>query len=151
MFRIFSPRPANCSLKFVADWIEPVSKTWRVDLLNSFLSPVEVDLIRSIPLSLRDVADQFIWHHEKEAIFSVKTAYHVTREWVRLSAQHGSSSSSPYPFSELWSEVWHANVTPKVRVSFWRLCTESLPTRRNLGLKHITTDLLCVLCNSFVE
>lgn len=81
----------------------------------------------------------------------MKTAYHVAREWVRPSAQHGSSSSSPNPFSELWSKVWHANVPPKVRVSFWRLCTESLLTRKNLGLKHITTDLLCVLCNSPTE
>ncbi|CAL2232313.1 unnamed protein product [Prunus armeniaca] len=39
----------------------------------------KVELIRSIPLSLRRVKDNLIWHLDKKGQFTVKSAYHVAR------------------------------------------------------------------------
>lgn len=88
---------------------------WNVDMLTSVLPKEEVDVIRTIPLSVRSIGDNFIWHFDKKGKFTVKSAYHVARLWVLPPSLLASSSASTSPFSTLWNNLWQVNVPPKRR------------------------------------
>lgn len=73
-FRIFSPKPSGCHVEYVYELMDPDCKSWNLQTRVSLFSHSEIDLIRSIPLSFRDVDDRFIWHFEPRGVFSIKTA-----------------------------------------------------------------------------
>ncbi|XP_062028933.1 uncharacterized protein LOC133744926 [Rosa rugosa] len=114
----------------VADLIDPDSKDWMVDWLEELFFADEVEMIRKIPLSLRNPEDQLIWHFDKRGLYSVKSGYHVARCVASLSS-HVSTSSSQGD-KDLWRRVWHARVQPKVRNFVWRLVKNIVPTKVNL-------------------
>lgn len=69
-------------------------------------------------------------------------------------------SLDPHPLSILpllsdtrvsWARLWNAKVPPKVKIYVWRLANELVPTWANLVVRHITTDLECVLCGAYGE
>lgn len=58
-FRILTPIPEHWDPKATVDglfWMK--LKQWNVPLLYDLFSPEKIDLIRSLPLSIRDVEDR---------------------------------------------------------------------------------------------
>ncbi|KAM1068192.1 hypothetical protein ACFX2A_000184 [Malus domestica] len=109
-----------------------------------------MELIISLPLSIRDVRGFLIWHFGKKGIFPVNLAYHFARNLL-LPPSIIASSLSQSPILKLWTVIWKANVLPKVRLFTRRLCRDLLLMRLNLVKKRIATELSCVLCNSTAE
>jgi len=50
---------------------------WKVDVINEYFSPYDVDHILGIRLPRSPVADFIAWHYEKTGVFSVKSAYRL--------------------------------------------------------------------------
>lgn len=117
-FMVFTPKPAYTSLHSVADLIDSLSRACKIDTIAALFSSIEVNLIRSIPLSIRDAKDELTWHYEAKGTFSIKIAYHVARIWLTPVAQRGSSSSNENSFSNLLSIIWKENIPPKVHMTF---------------------------------
>ncbi|RXH67543.1 hypothetical protein DVH24_027690 [Malus domestica] len=100
----------------------------------------EINLILSIPLSLRDVGDRVIWHFERERRFSVRGAYHFARsELVRRLA-----SNSQVEF--FWRTLWKACILGKVKICVWRSCYDALPTHTNLLKRKVIQEDGCISC-----
>lgn len=59
----------------VADLIDPISRTWNLELINETLWPVDRGHILSIPIGANDVEDTLVWHFSKDGMFSVKSCY----------------------------------------------------------------------------
>lgn len=112
-------------------------------MFRSFFSNEEIDLIHSIPISMRASLDHLIWHFEKNGKFTVRSAYH--QSWV----QPTNIGASPLfnAMSRIWSKIWDANVPPKVKVCIWRLYNSYLPTRAKLVKRHLLLIYLCVMCD----
>lgn len=81
-----------------------VSKQWNFQLLNDLFSLEEVELIRSIPLSVRDVKDRRIWHYERNGKFTVKSVYQVARGINDSNGSGAAGSSSS--FSGVGEKFW---------------------------------------------
>ncbi|KAL2242573.1 UNVERIFIED_CONTAM: hypothetical protein Sindi_0375300 [Sesamum indicum] len=69
-------------------------------------------------------ADTIIWHYGKTGQFSVKSAYRVELERVRM--QGVSSSCTQSADDEVrqrseWKEIWRRRVPPKIRTFMWRV------------------------------
>lgn len=89
-----------------------------------------MELIRGLPLSLRDTADRKVWHFEQHRKLTVRSTYHVARG---LNVANGEgvasfSSSSSFIGEKLWKKLWNACVPGKVKICVWRACLNSLPT-----------------------
>ncbi|PNT61483.1 hypothetical protein BRADI_5g15730v3 [Brachypodium distachyon] len=54
--------------------------SWDVGKLEQFFLPMNVEVIRSIPLSTRRQDDVWAWHFEKNGVFMVRSAYRLTRQ-----------------------------------------------------------------------
>lgn len=118
-------------------------------MLENLFSSEEVNLIRTIPLSVRSPVNHLLWHHERHERFTVRSAYHVAKSWLQPINQEASSSN--VDGSKIWAKVWNAKVPPKVKICVWRLANELVSTRANLVARHVITDVDCVLCGGYGE
>ncbi|KAL6133592.1 hypothetical protein ACLB2K_065827 [Fragaria x ananassa] len=76
----------------VVDLIDPDSLEWMVDLLEELFFDDEVDMIKKIPLSVRNPPDRLVWHFDKHGSYTVKSGYHVARS-TGVERTQGSSSN----------------------------------------------------------
>jgi hypothetical protein len=112
----------------VSELIIQTTRSWNIDILEAFFLPMDIEVIRSIPLGMVRHDDQWAWHFEKNGIFSVRSCYRmlvktkVEREaWL---ADRPSSSSND---QKSWTSLWKTKVPSKIRVFLWRLSHQSLP------------------------
>ncbi|KAK6139702.1 hypothetical protein DH2020_026556 [Rehmannia glutinosa] len=136
----------------VKDLLSPSLKEWNVELIKRTFCKEEADLILGIPLPRCYQDDQLICHFSQNGKYSVKTGYHLARRHYYLKNEasrggggSGSKSKSPRLF------IWSPKVPEKIKITVWRLATNSLPTRQNLVRKKIITDIFCPLCEQGAE
>ena len=55
--------------------------SWNHNLLDMVFSAEESGLIKSIPISTSNQEDRLIWRGTERGTFSVKSAYHIQKEW----------------------------------------------------------------------
>lgn len=114
-FQVSSPRHVDTPIFVVCEFIT-VDFRWNVDLLSSVLSNEEVNFVRFIPLSKRAMEDRIIWHCDNKGKFTVKSAYHVARNWILPPSLAASSSTTSCPFDGLWEKLWKTDIPPKVKM-----------------------------------
>ncbi|KAL0397552.1 UNVERIFIED_CONTAM: hypothetical protein Scaly_0203600 [Sesamum calycinum] len=78
-FGPITPPLGHLSEMKVSDLIDPQTQDWNAQLIRSIFWPVDSDLILGIPLGHLGLEDQIVWHHTKNGIFSVRSAYHLAR------------------------------------------------------------------------
>ncbi|KAL7207281.1 hypothetical protein ACSBR1_029275 [Camellia fascicularis] len=59
-FKITSPRPVDCSVKYVADVIDPSLKSWKLGSLVDNISVDEVEAIQAIPIAAVERDDSLV-------------------------------------------------------------------------------------------
>ncbi|XP_024155771.1 uncharacterized protein LOC112163728 [Rosa chinensis] len=137
---------AQSEVSRVSDLIGDTGE-WNVILLQRLFPVWEVELITSMPLSRRVVADRLVWKLTMDGKYSVKAAYHFF-----LSS---SPNYSPLAFpmgSVFWKKLWKANVPSKAKIHFWRICLDILPSLANLESQRVKLDsTVCVLCEECNE
>ncbi|XP_043689330.1 uncharacterized protein LOC122640247 [Telopea speciosissima] len=151
-FKLQSSKPSDCSLSVVGDLIEPISQTWRSDLLNLILQPAEVKAISQIPLSLFVGEDKQCWATSKNGYFSVKLAYcMLARKEEEASWAKASSSRSrswEHIDDSVWNRIWSIHTMPKVRSFLWRATNEALATGFSLHARQVRADPSCGRCGA---
>lgn len=102
---------------------------------------MDVEVIRSVPLSTRVQPDFWVWHFEKNDVFTVRSAYRllVKTKLEREAWLEGRPSSSS---SQAEGKKW----TTQLNVFLWRLARQSLPTGDVLSHRHIADNGNCALC-----
>lgn len=76
-FLIHSPPPHAATVHLVSDLIDAELGRWKNPLVQSIFQASEVTKICSIPLSLRSIPDQFIWHDAVNGEYSIKSGYRL--------------------------------------------------------------------------
>ncbi|XP_041011418.1 uncharacterized protein LOC121255205 [Juglans microcarpa x Juglans regia] len=90
------------------------------------------------------VANRWIWEHERDGKFSVKTCYHFIVDKMR--SNHAESSNMQGPQS-LWKALWKMAMPNKIKIFDWRACKDGLPTKENLMKKQVVTEGHCDFCS----
>jgi len=129
----------------VADILNSDNSTWKQDLISNFFNAQVCQSIFSTPINSSMGSDQIVWTETTSGDFSVKSCYHYLSS--NLSHPHTSASSSYQNPAHLWKKIWHMTAAPKIKVFMWLACKNSLATRANLFLRHITPNPNCSLCN----
>ena len=105
--------------------------------------------ITKIPLSRRNVSDSIIWLHNKNGMFSVKSAYMVAR---RMKGEGSRAESSGGCVGKLvWSVLWKLCIPNKIKIFGWCACNNILPTKYYLVKRKIITNDKCHICTREVE
>ncbi|KAL6185127.1 hypothetical protein ACLB2K_041262 [Fragaria x ananassa] len=101
----------------VIDLIDPDSSKWMVDLLEELFFDDEVDIIKKIPLSVRNPPDKLVWHFDKHGSYTAKSGYHVAKSTSVERTQ--GSSSNPEGSRKEWKQIWRVRVQPKIKRFVW--------------------------------
>ena len=79
-FKVFTPPPLPQLLEATVESLFlDGARTWNKILLHQLFSLEEVEVIQSIPLSIRRMSDRQVWHYEHNGIFLVKSAYYLAK------------------------------------------------------------------------
>jgi hypothetical protein len=146
-FKVWSPVKDLPEDSLVECLIDPHTRQWKRDTINSCFSGHESKQIISIPISQSLPPDKYIWHCEKDGEYSVRSAYHLLQE-LKSKDRPGPSTTIN---SNLWKQIWKAPLPNSVRNFLWRLGNNILPTGGNLARKGIQLDVNCHLCHSAPE
>lgn len=103
-FQIFSTKPKRMDISFVNDLISGTG-SWNLPLINSLFSAVEVDLVHSLTLGKPPANNCLVWHFDKKGSFSVKSAYHVAREYITPSSASSSTSAHWSTNADFWDRL----------------------------------------------
>jgi hypothetical protein len=147
--RPVAPRKVSPPVLLVSELINHTEAEWNMEKVEEHFLPMDVDVIRSIPLSTSNQQDTWAWHFERSGSFTVRSVYRLlvstkkTREdW--LEGRPGSSSSSTE--HRLWTTMWKVKVPSKIRVFLWRLAHQSLPTGSVRLHRNMATTAGCPFC-----
>ncbi|KAL0007774.1 hypothetical protein SO802_009276 [Lithocarpus litseifolius] len=133
----------------VSSLIDPDTKWWKTEVLQSTFLPFEVETILKIPLSHNLPEDKLIWIGNKKAEFSVKSAYHIAHSMIDSTELGESSSGDPYRY--LWRNLWQLNLPAKIKIFAWRACINGLPTFENISKRGINCYNACPICGQKPE
>lgn len=126
--------------KKVSDFIIEQGKWNRDEIKQSFLTP-DIQLIQTIPLSLFNHSDSWLWHYTNNGSYSVRSGYNLAAS-MKVS---GPSTSSDV-LSSWWKSFWTIKIPHKILLFGWRGFHEILPTVSGLQRRKVTTHSNCPLC-----
>ncbi|XP_048594891.1 uncharacterized protein LOC106358645 [Brassica napus] len=67
----------------VSDLIDQVSKEWNIGLLENYVIPEDIPLIRSLAISSTHRRDTFCWNYTKNGQYTVKSGYWVAQNVLK--------------------------------------------------------------------
>ena len=106
------------------------------NLVHGLLSPDEVDLVLSIPLSRTPVEDKIIWPFTPSGKYTVNSG----SKFLTKSNFMQTPSTNQQRQSGIWNQIWGLNVPNKVRHFIWRVCKEAVPSKHNLMRRKILVE-----------
>jgi hypothetical protein len=135
----FKPKPkdqAALSYPMMVDsLINPITNSWKIDLLQLLFEPESIEAICKITVPMRPTADKLIWVKDTIGRFSVKSVYQANQE----------SSLNPN-MGGLWQRLWKSKLHERSKIFLWRIGTKALPTKEMLANKMEIQDKMCYLC-----
>ncbi|CAN1140139.1 Putative ribonuclease H protein At1g65750 [Linum perenne] len=130
-----------------ADWIREDTREWDRNPISQYCPQYQTELICQIPIGPRGMKDEWKWKYDKEGKFSVKSAYHASRESTTSSAQTGLS----FDTSAGWKWIWALNLPPKILFFIWRCCNNTMATKANLLRRQCAPNPICEVCSNYAE
>jgi hypothetical protein len=118
------------------------SKLWDISLLEGVFSSRDVQEILQIPLSLRQVEDDWYWFFDSKGVYTVKLAY---RQLLLCDNPPSNNSGTD------WKKIWQLYTPPKTKNLLWRALSSCLPTRMNLRKRQVDVIEACPICNQLHE
>lgn len=104
----------NCHLDanmLVADLINKNSVRWKTELLENNVDNGDMEIIKSILISIQDRDDELVWHYTSHGIYAIKSSYHIALHRKRTAFNRGDLSQANNP---LWKIIWGLQVPLKV-------------------------------------
>jgi hypothetical protein len=134
----------------VDDLFQGDTRSWDADLVRqSFINLDAKDIPKIQPSQTMD-EDVVAWAHERSGIFSVRSAYRLLKEeQSRRAREEGSATSSDT--GRWWKVLQSLKVPPKVRIFWWRVIQNLLPSNAELTRRHIRERGHCIACGNESE
>ena len=122
---------------------------WRLEEAASLVSPDDLAMIRTIPISRFGCEDQRIWHYTKNGLYSVRSGYHVAMDMMKngeLGRKGNGMSSNSGTLGGVWKRIWSLSMPHKLRLFNWKACRKALAVKPNLERRQIRVVNKCDLC-----
>jgi hypothetical protein len=108
MFTPIASKVANPPSR-VCELINHTSMSWKSEEVRKYFLEIDSEAILQIPLSMRKQEDCWAWHHERNGLFIVRSAYRMLIEAKRRREDYfegrGSCSDAGRIYKE-WKQLW---------------------------------------------
>lgn len=120
---------------------------WNEDFIKQSFIPVDAAAILRTPARIQ-YGDVWAWEPERHGVYFVTSAYRLLdMARIRDDVVPAASVSE----NSVWRKIWKLKVLPKIRVFWWRVVHEFLPTRQILHRKHVEPIANCEMCGAETE
>lgn len=123
-----------------------VALGWNDDFLKTNLLPLDVEMIKSIPVSCYSAEDRMIWHYDEKGCYSVKSGYHIA-----MQTKHLPSSLKGSADKQWWNFLWHSKIPNKVKIFVCRVLHDILPIWKNMFKRGVGENESCRRCTNGKE
>ncbi|KAM0903185.1 hypothetical protein ACQ4PT_018813 [Festuca glaucescens] len=139
-------RLASTSVEKVQELFVPGTRIWDESKVCASLCAIDAGEVLKIRPSVRLEEDVLAWALEKHGVYSVRSAYRLLKQEQTASAMDSSREAGTSGDNKVWSSTWKLNVPPKIRVFWWRVLNNSLPSKAELGRRHVIRECFCEVC-----
>ncbi|XP_056841665.1 uncharacterized protein LOC130494863 [Raphanus sativus] len=127
----------------VSDLINQESKEWDVELLEQYVRPEDIPLIRSLAISITHRPDTFCWNFTRNGQYTVKSGYWVAQNMLKeVDEKQGVEPS----ITKLQAFAWKIKAPKKICHLIWQLLTGQVAVTRNLVRRNMRCDNYCPRC-----
>jgi ribonuclease HI len=136
----------------VSDLMNTDGVSWNEEALDQNLLPLDAQAVRCIPLG-RGREDIWAWEGERHGLYAVRSAYRIL-EGIEIQGRDfkaGRPSHSAGNDNPIWNKLWTVKVPPKVRVFWWKVANDFMPSKANLYRRHIEKTAACDFCGAQEE
>jgi hypothetical protein len=86
------------------------------------------------------------WAFEKNGCYSVRSCYRMLKHESDQKEDFDRSETSSTGSKRWWSYVWKLKVPPKIRIFWWRVLNNFLPSKSELKRRHVAREDHCDAC-----
>lgn len=112
---------------------------------------LEAEEVLKIKPSTRLQDDVLAWALDKHGVYTVRSAYRLLKDDQQAQAMSASNEQMASGNSGFLSAVWKLSVPPKIRVFWWRVLHNSLPSKLELKRWHVEKESYCEVCGDPAE
>ncbi|KAK7259782.1 hypothetical protein RIF29_25396 [Crotalaria pallida] len=123
---------------------------WNEQVINQYFLPGDRDLILSIPMVKFRKEDQLIWHFSPDGVYSVRSGYRTALQ-NQSQIQNGGVGASNGGNESMWKRLWGMKIPEKMKIFWWRVLHNILPTNDNLLKKKLLIQPECHRCGEEIE
>lgn len=98
---------------------------------------MDLEVIERIPINI-GLEDKIIWHYDKTGKYMVKSGYKLF-----MNNKINEASSSSYPMGNVWKNLWKLKIPSKIKIFYWKVLHEIIPTNRNLSKRGVSSSSIC--------
>jgi hypothetical protein len=95
--------------------------------------------------------DILAWAHERSGCYSVHSAYRLLKKEETRRAQEKASRGGTSGGDQWWKALKKIEVPPKVRIFWWRVINNFLPSKAELKRRHVIKESHCEVCGYAAE
>ncbi|KAL1827804.1 hypothetical protein ACET3Z_006216 [Daucus carota] len=136
---VMTPMPVQLQDSRIHSLMQDDGRRWDYDVINDIFQSRDAELIKHIPLPMKDTTDSWFWILDEKGEFTVKSGY----RWLQ--------GESEDVFKQYWTKLWSLKLPCKVTSFLWRVCKSCLPTAHALATKQVNISILCPWCHSETE
>jgi hypothetical protein len=130
----------------VCELFIPGTRSWDEQRVRNSFCTLDATEILSLKPGAQLQEDLQAWAFERSGVYSVRSCYRILKreddqqESFRLNETRSSEDQL------WWKKVWKLNVPPKIRIFWWRLMQNYLPSKAELMRRHVTHEDHCEAC-----
>ena len=141
--------------------INPVTRSWRNEVVDHVFNVQEVEIVKGIPLSSTNQPDKLIWSFTPSSNYSVKSGY-------KFLLENSEQFQRPTQDTGFWKKVWGMEIPCKIKNFLWKASREALPVKKKFvskedcigwsmwnlqgeGWRLLTCPFLLFWCAGYVE
>lgn len=136
---VITPMPMQLQDIKVSSLMQIDGSAWDLDAVRDIFHDRDVELIKKIPIPIRDITDSWFWLLDENGDYTVKSGY----RWLQEEFVNGDK--------KFWTKLWSLKLPGKVANFLWRVCQSCLPTAHALVMKQVNISVLCPWCHSAPE
>ncbi|XP_060969051.1 uncharacterized protein LOC133036541 [Cannabis sativa] len=137
-----TPTPLK-DVSFGVSWVNQFllpNNQWNVGMVREWFNQVDVNEILNIDMSDEGGDDSWVWLGEKNGAFSIRSAYRSIKGGLldNVGAEH-------------WKWIWNSPLHSRLKLLWWQLYRDALPTKDKLASVFDGISNLCTMCNDSHE
>ncbi|KAG4175077.1 hypothetical protein ERO13_A11G162150v2 [Gossypium hirsutum] len=145
-----SAQSIDINYTLVSDLIDVNTYTWQADVVNSLFGSDQARRVLSMPLSRFTQEDEFLWQGDNTEEYLVRSGY----KWLVSNTGDGTECANTSQNNELrvfYNRIWNLKLANKIKITFWRIANNFLPTLSNLVPPRVATSSWCPVCSDAEE